>query len=182
MALVFGIQYLVLDKSRFWLLDPRISTIFNMGFKLEQNNGQIVLLFNCNGYCYFSIAMVTVTALFRAALWWQIKADGVEKIGWGQLRGTHRNVDLYLWTTQTYLSIFICLRQRLIFRMWVIRMGRWERGEGVPVVDAWLIVTSLQRLPVLMILPPDMQFKYNLGGEGLVSTIKLFPPSFPRTL
>ena len=48
--------------------------------------------------------MVTVTALFRAALWWQIKADGVEKIGWGQLRGTHRNVDLYLWTTQTYLS------------------------------------------------------------------------------
>ena len=43
------------------MLDPRISTIFNMGFELEQNNGQIVLLFNCNGYCYFSFAMVTVT-------------------------------------------------------------------------------------------------------------------------
>ena len=36
--------------------------------------------------------MVTVTALVRVALRWQIKADGVEKIGQGQAEGTHRNV------------------------------------------------------------------------------------------
>ena len=36
--------------------------------------------------------MVTVTALVRVALRWQIKADGVKKIGQGLAEGTQRNV------------------------------------------------------------------------------------------
>ena len=47
--------------------------------------------------------MVTVTALVRVALRWQIKADGVEKIGQGLAEGTHRNVfrsQIYMYLTE----------------------------------------------------------------------------------
>ena len=91
--------------------------------------------------------MVTVTALVRAALGWQIKADGEEKIGQEQANSIHRKVFrgwicAFVWT-DTLFSLCVCLATLLLHCVFVCVQGYINRGTcSYPELTSCHVLTS----------------------------------------